>query len=142
MPDDVVVKGCTCFRLRRTTRKVTHLYDIHLQADGLTLTQYSLLSHLIRSPSPTIQQLAASMGMDRTSLTRTLAPLVARDMITIAPGDDRRSKIVQLTPNGRQIRDEAEGHWLAAQDEIAERLGANDLADLHRLLDRAFQRLS
>lgn len=142
MPDQATVKGCTCFRLRRTARSMTRIYDAHLQADGLTLTQYSLLSNLARCGPPSIHELAALMGMDRTSLTRTLVPLESRGMLLVERGEDRRSKVVRLTPEGRRARLMAEGHWRAAQDEVENRLGAAELAGLHRSLDHAFERLS
>ena len=40
--------GCTCFRLRSLTRRVTQLYDQVLAPSGLTVTQYSLLAHARR----------------------------------------------------------------------------------------------
>jgi DNA-binding MarR family transcriptional regulator len=142
MPDQATIEGCTCFRLRRTTRSMTRFYDAHLLADGLTLTQYSLLSKLARAPALSIHELADLMGMDRTSLTRTLVPLEASGFLSIERGDDRRSKIVILTSEGRQTRQAAEGHWQAAQDEIKNRLGEASLGELHKLLDAAFERLA
>jgi DNA-binding MarR family transcriptional regulator len=141
MSAQATLKGCTCFRLRRATRCVTRIYDSHLQADGLTLTQYSLLSNLARCTPPSIQELADVMGMDRTSLSRTLAPLEARGMVRVDRGQDRRSKVVVLTPDGREARSTAESHWRAAQDEIQSRLGPVALAELHQQLDHAFERL-
>lgn len=121
---------------------MTRLYDAHLQVDGLTLTQYSLLFNLARCPSPSIHELAALIGMDRTSLTRTLVPLEERGLLQVERGEDRRSKVVRLTPEGRRVRQAAECHWRAAQDEIQRRLGAGPLAELHRLLDDAFAQLA
>lgn len=120
---------------------MTRLYDAYLQPDGLTFTQYSLLAHLLRDPSPSIHELAAMMGMDRTSLTRTLAPLTTRGMVAFGAGADRRSKLVRLTEEGRRIHSLAKIHWRAAQEEIQMRLGADELGQLHRLLDHAFERL-
>jgi DNA-binding MarR family transcriptional regulator len=120
---------------------MTRIYDAHLQADGLTLTQYSLLANLARSLPPSIHELAALMGMDRTSLTRTLAPLQARGMLRVEPGLDRRRKLVRLTPEGRLLRLTAECRWQAAQDEIQSRLGDVALAALHQQLDHAFELL-
>lgn len=121
---------------------MTRLYDAHLKAVDLTLTQYSLLAKLAGGVVPNMRELAAVMGMDRTSLTRTLAPLQARGLLDLAPGGDRRSRIVCLTEAGRSARREAEGYWHAAQEEICARLGGQDLTQLHRLLDLVCERLA
>ena len=38
--------GCTCYRLRKLTRRITQHYDTRLAPSGLRVTQYSLLAHL------------------------------------------------------------------------------------------------
>ena len=134
-------QGCTCFRLRRTARRVTQIYDAHLLKAGLTLTQYSLLANLVRSPTPSIQQLAETMGMDRTTVTRDLNPLKGRRLVELVPGEDRRSKLVRLTGDGRSAWDAAKGLWRAAQDDVEAKLGLSTVAELHRLLDVSFEAL-
>ncbi len=136
------LKGCTCFRLRRTARRATQIYDLRLAAVGLTLTQYSLLANLVRREPPSVHELAALMGMDRTTVTRNLKPLLARGLLVLATGPDRRSKYVAVPEAGRALWAEAKPLWRLAQDEIQARLGAGDLADLHRLLDESFEKLS
>ncbi|HXP97768.1 MAG TPA: MarR family transcriptional regulator, partial [Telmatospirillum sp.] len=123
-------------------RAMTRLYDAHLQAVGLTLTQYSLLSNLIRRAPLSIHDLAAAMGMDRTSLSRTLTPLKDRGMIDFGSAADRRSKVVLVTEEGRRARQAAERHWRAAQDALQKKLGAEAVAEFHRLLDLTFERLT
>ena len=136
------LKGCTCFRLRRTTRRMTQIYDAALAAVDLTLTQYSLLSALVRQPTPpTMQELADLMGMERTSLSRTLKPMIERGFLRIEIGADRRSKQIIVTDTGQAQREAARPVWRAAQDQIQERLGKTRTADLHKLLDQCFERL-
>ena len=67
--------GCTCFKLRCLTRRVTAVYDRALSAAGIRVTQYSLLSHLRGLRGVPISQLAEKLDMDRTTLTRNLKPL-------------------------------------------------------------------
>ena len=136
-------RGCTCFRLRRTARQVTRIYDAHLAAAGLTLTQYSLLSNLALGPNPTpsVNQLADVLSMDRTTLTRTLKPLLAARLVALARCADKRSKAVTLTAAGRAAFDAAKPLWRAAQDSMIERLGAPRVTELHRLLDDSFDTL-
>lgn len=135
-------KGCTCFRLRRTARRMTQIYDNHLAPSGLTLTQFSLLANVVRRDPPTMQELARAMGMDRTTVTRNLKPLLSRGLLAIVPGNDRRIKCVAITESGREMWREARILWCAAQNEIEVRLGEQEVAELHRQLDDSFARLA
>jgi DNA-binding MarR family transcriptional regulator len=139
--DPMRPRGCTCHRLRRTTRQMTRIYDARLVPVGLTLTQYSVLSTLVRgeTPTPGVNEMAEILGMDRTTLTRTLKPLIAARLVTLATGDDRRSKKVSVTEAGRALWEKAKPLWRAAQDEIEARLGSSEVYHLHKLLDTTFE---
>jgi DNA-binding MarR family transcriptional regulator len=141
MADDGAVRGCACFRLRRTTRAITRLYDDYLLPAGLTVTQYSLLAKLSAAGPVTMRSLADIMGMDRTSLTRTLAPLQAQGLVVIGRGTDRRSRAIRLTDDGDALRLRCRPIWQAAQEDLARRLGGDTLDRLQALLDETFDRL-
>lgn len=131
-------RGCTCFRLRRTARQVTRIYDMHLQPAGLTLTQYSVLTNLARGGPPSVNGMAEILGMDRTTLTRTLKPLIAARLLVLELGDDRRTKRIALTELGRTTWERAKPLWRAAQDSLETRLGTAQVVALHQLLDGSF----
>lgn len=135
---DPRLKGCTWFRLRRASRRITQLYDGHLAPSGLTVSQYSLLSHLVGRPSLTICDLSVALGMDRTTLSRNLKPLLTRGLVQSAPGDDRRSKRLVPTAAGEAAWSQAKALWRQAQSEIQRRLGEDAVARLNALLDDAF----
>ena len=136
------LNGCTCFRLRRATRRITQVYDAHLAPANLTLTQYSLISHLTRITPPTVHHLADIMGMDRTTLTRNLKPLVDRGLLVQTVGHDRRTKAIEVTADGLTLFNEAKSLWRQAQDALEARLGKVDVAHLHQLLDQSYEKLS
>ena len=89
-----------------------------------------------------IRELAAAMTMDASTLTRNLKPLVAAGWLDLAPGDDGRSRSVQLTPAGRDKRASAQTHWKAAQQRLNQQLGADAVLALHVLVDQALERLA
>lgn len=134
------VRGCTCFRLRRLTRRVTQHYDSHLARAGLRVTQYSLLGVLLRADSLTMSELAARMEMDRTTLTRNLGPLQDAGWVEVTRGRDARSRAVRLTPAGNAVWDSAKLYWRQAQDELNSALGTQAVAVLHGLLDDTLAR--
>jgi DNA-binding MarR family transcriptional regulator len=61
--------------------------------------------------------LAEFMGMDRTSLTRNLRPPARRKWVTIAASeDDRRVRMVEITPAGLTMLRKAVPAWRKAQE--------------------------
>ena len=133
---------CTCLRIRMAARRVTQMYDRHLEPSGLTITQFGLLGHVALMPEVTIGKLADTLAMDPTTLTRNLAPLVARDLVRSDPDpEDRRVRRLDLTAAGRAALDRALPLWKQAQNRLAERLGAADTKALNALLDRALGQL-
>ena len=103
-------------------------------------TQCALLNNAARSPR-TLTQLAADMGMERTTLTRNLRPLIANHWVRLAIGDDPRSRIVEVTPAGQAARKSAAAQWKKAQAELQATLGERFVADLHATVDAALSKL-
>jgi DNA-binding MarR family transcriptional regulator len=140
MPASPVSSGCTCFRLRKLTRRMTQHYDARLAPAGLRLTQFSLLANLRAGPR-TMSALADRMEMDRTTLTRNLKPLADAGFVAVAPGADARSRVVTVTDRGRDTWTAARELWREAQDEVNVALGAEQVALLHATLDESLARL-
>ncbi len=135
-------RGCTNFKLRRLTRRVSQHYDRVVSASGLKTTQFSLLSHIERLGPIGPGELAAAMAMEASTLTRNLQPLVAHGWAEIGPGADGRSRLVVATARGRAKRAEAQRDWKRAQLALNERLGACRVVELHALLDECLAALS
>ena len=134
------VRGCTCFRLRKLTRRVTQHYDQHLAAAGLRITQFSLLSMLEYAESLSVSELAERLEMDRTTLSRNLGPLQAAGWVETGAGRDARSRALRITAAGRETWAQAKPHWRRAQDELNQALGLEQVAGLHGLLDDSLAR--
>lgn len=134
------VAPCTCFRLRKLSRLLSQRYDRRLAEAGLNINQYSLLRRAGLQPRG-IGELAKEMGMDRTTLTRDLKPLVAAGWIAVAPGEDARRRVVSVTAAGKRAVERAKPLWRQAQDEIENAIGDAATQRLHKQLDAALQRL-
>jgi DNA-binding MarR family transcriptional regulator len=134
-------KGCTNFKLRQLVRRVSQHYDAEVGKAGLKTTQYSLLSHVLRLGPIRPGDLAAAMTMDASTLTRNLKPLVAAGWLELSAGEDGRSRLVRITPAGRDRRAEAQRHWKAAQQGLNQRLGVDRVRALHALVDDSLQLL-
>ena len=124
---------CTCFRLRRAARQVSQLYDRALAGAGLNVNQYSILRHA-RAPR-TLGALAARLGMDRTTLTRNLQPLLRDGWLAEERGDDPRQRVLSITDAGRQRLEQAQPLWRRAQRRVDALLGPASRTRLHASLD-------
>ncbi|KRG62523.1 MarR family transcriptional regulator [Stenotrophomonas humi] len=124
---------CTCFQLRRASRLTSQVYDRHLAAAELSLNAYSILRRA-REPRP-LGALAEALGMDRTTLTRNLKPLVAAGLLSSQPGEDPRQRQVHLTALGKRRLQKARPLWQQAQDEIETIFGGADVAALNQQLE-------
>jgi DNA-binding MarR family transcriptional regulator len=126
---------CACLALRQAARRVTQLYDQHLAGIGLRVTQFSMLAKLARSGPFSIQDFAAAMVMDRTTLTRNLKPLERDGLVaTRVDPKDRRGRLVTVTPAGRARLDQAVAAWGEAQTAFEHGYGLEEAKVLHRML--------
>jgi MarR family transcriptional regulator for hemolysin len=95
--------------LSRAARQWRRAADIGLRPFDLTEATWLPLVHIARAPSPPRQKdLAASMSLDGSSVVRLLDNLEAAGLIQRKEGEDRRAKIITLTPRGRAIADKVE----------------------------------
>jgi DNA-binding MarR family transcriptional regulator len=134
-------QGCTNFKLRQLVRRVSQLYDAEVGKAGLKTTRYSLLSHVLRLGPIRPGDLAASMTMDASTLTRNLKPMLAAGWLQMSAGDDGRSRLVHITDAGRDKRAEAQRHWKAAQEGLNQLLGVERVRALHALVDDSLELL-
>jgi DNA-binding MarR family transcriptional regulator len=109
--------------LRRTDRIVTQFYDQIMAPSGLTGPQFGVLSSAAAAAPVTINGLATIMDMDRTTLTRNLAVLVKRRLVRTEEGEDRRMRLVVVTPDGEQALRRAWPLWEEAEARIVGTLG-------------------
>jgi DNA-binding MarR family transcriptional regulator len=131
--------SCMGTRVRRTARVVGNYYDMHLKSAGLKGTQFTLLNAIFLNPSITITQLADLLLLNRTTLNRNLKPLERQGLVRTSPGKDQRTRVLNLTQEGRNILQSALPLWLEAQSGVVETLGiriqrlTEDLSQLEKL---------
>ena len=134
-----VESSCMGTRVRRTARVVGNYYDMHLKSVGLKGTQFTLLNAIFLNPSITITQLADLLLLNRTTLNRNLKPLERQGLVRTSPGKDQRTRVLNLTQEGRNILQSALPLWLEAQSGVVETLGiriqrlTEDLSQLEKL---------
>jgi DNA-binding MarR family transcriptional regulator len=123
------------------SRAVTRLYDEMLRSTGLRATQLAILVAAGGDEIVSITALAKFMGMDRSTLTRNLAPLEREGLIRVGSEGWRRSRTVEITKKGRSRLREALPFWEKAQEALRHKLGSRKwsviMADLDDLIRAA-----
>jgi DNA-binding MarR family transcriptional regulator len=120
-------KDCLGLSIRKTARAVAQAYDEALAPCGLRGTQFSLLNATALMQQAPISQLAAALGMDRSTLSRNLKPLQERGLINVAPGADKRQREVSLTTRGQNALLKALPLWQKIQSRFERKYGAVQL---------------
>jgi len=110
---------CLCLAAQRAARSLARRFDEALRPAGLTSGQFSLLTSLNRPDPPSIGEVAAVLGMDRTTLTANLKPLERRGLLeTIVDPADRRGRLVKLTEAGLAVLETATPIWVRVHAEV------------------------
>ena len=100
------LEHCACLRLRRAARAVTRSYDRALAPAALSAAQFTLLAALAGG-SRRLGDLADHLVMERTTLTRELAPMIQAGSAVVRRGEDARLRLVSITPAGLRKLKEA-----------------------------------
>jgi DNA-binding MarR family transcriptional regulator len=109
-------------------------YDAELGKAGLRTTQFWLLTEvLVRGPVRP-GDLAEAMGLDPSTVTRNLKPLLALGWLDVGPGKDGRTRTIRITSSGRRKRAEGVRHWTAAQTRVHGLLGSRNVSELNAVI--------
>ena len=122
-PERRMLETCACHRIRMASRAVTRRYDEALRPSGLRATQVALLAAIAAEGALSIAALARAVGMDRSTLTRNLAPLEAEGLLALGGEGFRRSRTLAVTAKGRARLKRALPLWDAAQRALKREMG-------------------
>jgi DNA-binding MarR family transcriptional regulator len=132
----VSMQTCNHAMLRRAMRRISQLYDTILAEIGLRTTQYSILRAVERLGPSSLNDLAAYLGMDRSTVGHNLRPLQREKLLALAVDPaDRRSRKVTLTRGGQSRLAEARILYAQAQDRFELAYGPDRAAALRAALD-------
>jgi DNA-binding MarR family transcriptional regulator len=109
---------------------VSQYYDAALRPTSLRITQFTLLQAMHLAPGTSQKQLAELLGIDSTTLTRTLAPLRRKGWLRARAGEDRRELRLVLTTAGQREYERAVPYWKSAQRGLEKALGKQNWSSL------------
>lgn len=115
--------ACICASFRRASRVLTQHYETALRPLGLRATQFTLLQALSHTGEVSQGTLGEILGIDSTTLTRTLATMQRHGWIARRAGGDRRERLLSVSKAGTAEYKRALPHWEKVQQELRARLG-------------------
>ena len=125
---------CNCLNLRRASLAITEIYDHYLAPSQLSVSQFSILKHILAMAPVSVSELAAEIRLDRTTLVRNLKPLEQRGLIQDISKAGTRNRQLCLTVVGKEKVGQAHDYWNQAQERIEAQLGREDTKILQALL--------
>lgn len=126
--------ACTDTKAHQLARLVRQHYDAELSKVGLRITQYRLLMEVLAHGPVRPCDLAETMSLSPSTLTRTLRPLISAGWVDLGPGADGRTRSVCITTAGRRKCAEGLPHWNGAQARVHQLIGSQKVGALHALI--------
>lgn len=127
--------SCHCLKMRRSAENVVHFYDHILEPSGVTARQYSLLRAVSLQRGCNVRALAEATLLDRSTLARSLKPLLKAGYIEDQKASGARDSVLVLSEKGIAVCNEAASLWEMAQRQFEQKLGAAQLNALESALE-------
>ena len=128
--------SCYCINSRRLSNLITNKYDKHLQEIKLTVNQYSLLVNINQLEICSVSDLAIYVGLERTTLVRTLKPLFDKKLIEDISETTQRNRQIKITQIGKEILEKGKPLWKQAQKEIEDKIGKDNILVLSEIFSK------
>jgi DNA-binding MarR family transcriptional regulator len=113
------LQTCAGWNLRVAARRVTQFLEARMDGAGLSFSQFGLMAEIASAPDDTLSALAERMGLDQSTLSRTLRTLEGDGLVEIAVAEsDQRKRMVWLTEKGARRLEAALASWRQAHAEL------------------------
>jgi DNA-binding MarR family transcriptional regulator len=130
-----ILESCACHKVRLAARTVTRTYDDALRPCGLRASQLPVLVAVGIEGAISITALAELLGMDRSTLTRSLKPLENAGLVSVGVEGWRRSRTLAITKKGWSRLQQALPLWESAQQTLQRKLNDRNWAAVHSGLE-------
>ena len=125
------------FMLRRAHQISVAVFLEEARALGVTTSQYGALFVLDRVEGLDIVGLGRRLGMDRSTSALVVSKLQTAGWVVMdTNADDRRRKVIRLTPAGRETLNALSEPAVAARKRLLSAFTPQEAQDFLRLLDK------
>lgn len=125
-----IAATCPGFQARATARTITRYYNNYFKPLGITSEQFSLLVGIGAMERTTLVKLAASSGVDSTTLSRSVRSLEDDGLVYSEGGRGRSGKQLLLTNLGKNTLAKALPIWKSAKAELSQTVGSEKLRSI------------
>lgn len=138
MPDktrhrDYQLNAQVGFNLRRANQRHVAIFQKHV--DGLTPTQFAAMARVHELGSLSQNRLGRLTAMDSATIKGVVERLLVKGLVALNPDpDDKRLRLVSLSPKGGALLGVATKQALAARVETLDPLTENEASQLEALL--------
>jgi MarR family transcriptional regulator, 2-MHQ and catechol-resistance regulon repressor len=123
--------------LARCWRAVGQIAEESVSEAGMCFTDFVALEALLHKGPLTITEIQEKVGLASGSMTAAVDRLEKKGFLRRQPaGNDRRAKLLELTPKGRQTVKEAFDHHAVALESAMKVLNDAEKIQLHALLKK------
>jgi MarR family 2-MHQ and catechol resistance regulon transcriptional repressor len=123
--------------LARCWRAVGQIAEESVSEAGMCFTDFVALEALLHKGPLTITEIQEKVGLASGSMTAAVDRLEKKGFLRRKPaGNDRRAKLLELTPKGRQTVKEAFDHHAVALESAMKVLNDAEKIQLHALLKK------
>ena len=127
------LETCPGWNLRLAARRATQFMEERMAEAGVSFSQFGLMAEIASATDDTVGALAQRMGLDQSTLSRTLRTLEAEGLVEIAVLEsDQRKRMVWLTEKGARRLEVALAAWRHAHAQLAKQLSVETVRRLVR----------
>lgn len=128
-------EDCFCLRLKRASEELMKTYAEVLAPSGVTPVQHLILGRIYEREGASLCEVAEAVGVDRSTLARTIKPLVSAGYVVDAKPVGTRNSQLRLTADGERVFWQAHKLWSTEQDRVAQRLGPEGMEAFSAVAD-------
>ncbi len=123
--------------LRSTWMNVVKMYNEEAGKKGSTMATGFALISIDPEEGTASTALGPKMGMEATSLSRTLKSMEQKGLIERRPNpDDGRGVLIYLTPFGKEMRDFSKGVVLGFDNAVRQNVSEKDLETFRKVAEK------
>ncbi|WP_052726647.1 MarR family winged helix-turn-helix transcriptional regulator [Devosia epidermidihirudinis] len=120
MQDDF--SQCMVLNTRMAARAVTRHADHRLRRFGVTAAQFNILTTLNDHPDRSVTEMANSIAMERSTLSRNLDLLERKGLVAKQAAEHGNRRIVALSEAGAELVEKMLPEWRKWQAELRDTL--------------------
>ncbi len=130
-----IATECVGARVRMLNRALTQVYDEELRPLGLKFSQMNILTAVTLTGPVQPRDIAEALCIEKSTLSRNLRVMEKNGWIESTPGETGRDQLLESTPAGVRLLEEARPAWRRAQSRVRTMLGDEAIDSLLGAVD-------